>query len=248
MLERNQRTNRLLSLLSDDDYERLRPHLLQVVLDYRKSLYEASRPIEHVYFPVEGVASLVITTADGASAEVGTIGTAPNVAIQKYLNSKQVPQLFDAKDSACPQSAAQPADSLAEAKLSLAREMMGRHRAYFGVGPDAGFDEEHFVISNAYTGGSESLKKTYAGAPKHRDERFNSLCQKHLDYGRGDDFLQIGSFDLGFARRYLLREVPRKSLLALLLTLASAVLAGMVAPFAQWLDVSRPYGVLRPRN
>ena len=75
MLERNQRTNRLLSLLSDDDYERLRPHLLQVVLDYRKSLYEASRPIEHVYFPVEGVASLVITTADGASAEIGTIGS-----------------------------------------------------------------------------------------------------------------------------------------------------------------------------
>lgn len=27
-------------------------------------------------------------------AEVGTIGTAPNVAIQKFLNSKQVPQLF----------------------------------------------------------------------------------------------------------------------------------------------------------
>ena len=27
-------------------------------------------------------------------AEVGTIGTVPNVAIQKYLNSKQVPQLF----------------------------------------------------------------------------------------------------------------------------------------------------------
>jgi branched-chain amino acid transport system substrate-binding protein len=30
----------------------------------------------------------------GVFAEVGTIGTAPNVAIQKYLNSKQVPQLF----------------------------------------------------------------------------------------------------------------------------------------------------------
>ena len=27
-------------------------------------------------------------------AEIGTIGTAPNVAIQKYLNGKQVPQLF----------------------------------------------------------------------------------------------------------------------------------------------------------
>ncbi|MET4604524.1 branched-chain amino acid transport system substrate-binding protein [Bradyrhizobium sp. JR4.1] len=30
----------------------------------------------------------------GVLAEVGTIGTAPNVAIQKYLNSKKVPQLF----------------------------------------------------------------------------------------------------------------------------------------------------------
>ena len=30
----------------------------------------------------------------GVLAEVGTIGTAPNVAIQKYLNSRKVPQLF----------------------------------------------------------------------------------------------------------------------------------------------------------
>jgi branched-chain amino acid transport system substrate-binding protein len=30
----------------------------------------------------------------GVLAEIGTIGTAPNVAIQKYLNGKQVPQLF----------------------------------------------------------------------------------------------------------------------------------------------------------
>jgi branched-chain amino acid transport system substrate-binding protein len=30
----------------------------------------------------------------GVLAEVGTIGTAPNVAIQKFLNSKHVPQLF----------------------------------------------------------------------------------------------------------------------------------------------------------
>jgi branched-chain amino acid transport system substrate-binding protein len=30
----------------------------------------------------------------GVLAEVGTIGTAPNVAIQKYLNGKKVPQLF----------------------------------------------------------------------------------------------------------------------------------------------------------
>jgi len=75
MLNRDRRTNRLLSLLSDEDYQRLRPHLSHVILDYKKSLYEASRPIEHVYFPVDGVASLVIATSDGHSAEVGTIGS-----------------------------------------------------------------------------------------------------------------------------------------------------------------------------
>jgi CRP-like cAMP-binding protein len=85
------RTNRLLSLLSDDDYERLRPHLSPVALDYRKSLYEASRPIERVYFPVDGVASLVITTADGASAEVGTIGSEGMVGLPIFLGDHDAP-------------------------------------------------------------------------------------------------------------------------------------------------------------
>ena len=75
MPNRDRRTNRLLSLLSDQDYERLRPHLSHVAFEYKKSLYEASRPIKHVYFPIDGVASLVITMADGASVEIGTIGS-----------------------------------------------------------------------------------------------------------------------------------------------------------------------------
>ena len=91
MPERDQRTNRLLSLLSDDDYERLRPHLSHVVLDYRKSLYEAQRPIDHVYFPINGVASLVITTDDGASAEVGTIGSEGMVGLPVCLGDKDAP-------------------------------------------------------------------------------------------------------------------------------------------------------------
>src|SRR5258707_7744674 len=35
-----------------------------------------------------------LVEAVGSLGEVGTIGTVPNVAIQKFLNSKQVPQLF----------------------------------------------------------------------------------------------------------------------------------------------------------
>ena len=91
MPKRDQRTNRLLSLLSDDDYERLRPHLAPVVFDYRKSLYEASRPIGQVYFPVDGVASLVITTAEGASAEVGTIGSEGMVGLPVVLGDSDAP-------------------------------------------------------------------------------------------------------------------------------------------------------------
>lgn len=85
------RTNRLLSLLPDDAYERLRPHLSPVVFDYKKSLYEASRPIEDVYFPVDGVASLVITTSDGRGAEVGTIGNEGLVGLPICLGDRDAP-------------------------------------------------------------------------------------------------------------------------------------------------------------
>jgi CRP-like cAMP-binding protein len=91
MLQHDRRTNRLLSLLSNSDYERLRPHLSQVVFDYKKSLYEASRPIKQVYFPIDGVASLVLTTADGASAEVGTIGNEGFVGLPVCLGDDDAP-------------------------------------------------------------------------------------------------------------------------------------------------------------
>ena len=85
------RTNRLLSLLSDDDYERLRPHLSPVDLDYKKDLYQASHRIEHVYFPVEGVASLVIAMSDGDGAEVGTIGNEGLVGLPTCLGNHSAP-------------------------------------------------------------------------------------------------------------------------------------------------------------
>src|SRR3954469_11830901 len=91
MPPRELRTNRLLSLLPDHDYELLRQHLSPVVFEYRKSLYEASRPIEHVYFPIEGVASLVITTADGGSAEVSTIGSEGMVGLPVCLGDREAP-------------------------------------------------------------------------------------------------------------------------------------------------------------
>src|SRR6476620_1686247 len=51
------------------------------------------------------------------------------------------------------------------AHLQLARGIMRLHRAVFGVGDEAGFDEKRFVITDAYTDGSDALKKSYALAP-----------------------------------------------------------------------------------
>ena len=44
-----------------------------------------------MYFPVDGVASLVITTADGDSAEVGTIGSEGIVGLPVCLGDREAP-------------------------------------------------------------------------------------------------------------------------------------------------------------
>lgn len=132
--------------------------------------------------------------------------------------------------------------------LCVAREIMRRHRAVFGVGAEAGFDEQQFVITNAYTGGSDNLKKTFSAAPKHRDNRANELCRSQLDYVRGDDFLQIARFDQASALRYLLRDVPRNSLPAILYRMAALLLGRLLLPLSHWLNPREPMGDLRART
>jgi CRP-like cAMP-binding protein len=91
VLGTEQRTNRLLTLLSDDDYERLRPHFSISKLNYRKVLYDARREINSVYFPIDGVASLVLEMRNGAAVEVGTIGSEGMVGIPIVLGDRHAP-------------------------------------------------------------------------------------------------------------------------------------------------------------
>jgi hypothetical protein len=130
--------------------------------------------------------------------------------------------------------------------LVIAREIMRRHRQVFGVGAEAGFDEVRFVITDAYTGGSDNLKKRFEDAQPHREETYNDMCRRELDYRRGDDFLQIGVFDLAAARKYLLRSVPSDSLPAVFYHLVFALLGVLVMPVLAWFSVSEPMGELRP--
>jgi hypothetical protein len=133
------------------------------------------------------------------------------------------------------------------AHRQLARGIMAHHRAVFGVGEEAGFDEARFIITNAYTGGSDALKKTFESAPKHRNGQYNDFCARELDYARGDDVLQLGRIDLAGARRYLMSEVPHGSLPALLAASAMLALQRLVLPVIYWMDDTRPFGTVRPR-
>jgi CRP-like cAMP-binding protein len=64
--------NRLLASLSVRDRARLQPSLAIVDLPLDKVLEEANRPIENVYFPESGIASVV--AGNGVPVEVGLIG------------------------------------------------------------------------------------------------------------------------------------------------------------------------------
>ena len=128
----------------------------------------------------------------------------------------------------------------------LAHQIMHRHRQAFGVGDDAGYDADRQIILNAYTGGSDNLKKTFAVAAKHRREEYNAFCERELDYGRGDDVLQIGKIDLAAGQRFLARSVPRSALPQLAVQAAMVLAGAVLVPLIQWLDPTRPYNRLRP--
>ena len=130
--------------------------------------------------------------------------------------------------------------------LALARQIMRHHRTAFGVSGDARFDEERFVIEDSYRGGSDHLKKRFDEAPSHRDPAYNDFCAGQLDYDRGDDLLQIGEMNLAAARHYLLQDVPRHSLPALIGTMSFLLAQRAVLPVVYWLSPGRAWGRLRP--
>jgi CRP-like cAMP-binding protein len=83
--------NRLLAALPRDEYDRLHPNLVKVSLPLKEILYEANGPIPHVFFPLNGVVSLVILMESGFTLEVGTIGNEGMVGTPVFLGSESSP-------------------------------------------------------------------------------------------------------------------------------------------------------------
>jgi CRP-like cAMP-binding protein len=66
--------NRLLARLSHEAFERLQPHLDTVPITSKQVLQHRNTPIEYVYFPNGGVASITTVMQNGQMVEVATVG------------------------------------------------------------------------------------------------------------------------------------------------------------------------------
>jgi CRP-like cAMP-binding protein len=66
--------NELLKTLSPGDFALLSPSFRRVELEIKTSLETARTPIQHVYFPEMGIASVVATMPKNRQIEVGIIG------------------------------------------------------------------------------------------------------------------------------------------------------------------------------
>ena len=82
--------NRLLAILSDEDFRHLRPYLKTVSLDPKQVLHKQGERVRHVYFPNGGVVSMATLLPDGAMVEVATIGDDGIVGVEAFFSADAV--------------------------------------------------------------------------------------------------------------------------------------------------------------
>jgi CRP-like cAMP-binding protein len=70
----SKRSNRLLSALPEEDYERLKGQLQRHPVQQKQALAEAGQRIDEVHFPVDAVVSILTRMNEGPSVEIATIG------------------------------------------------------------------------------------------------------------------------------------------------------------------------------
>lgn len=83
--------NYILNALSKKEFERLSSHFESVETAQNQVLYAANDSITHLYFPDNGIASVVASTSNGQSAEVGVIGREGVIGINALMGADSSP-------------------------------------------------------------------------------------------------------------------------------------------------------------
>lgn len=81
--------NSLLGALSAADYALVAPHLVQVELERGRLLYDPGDPVDHVFFPHDGVISLMTLMENGAAIESATIGPEGALGLMAAIARRQ---------------------------------------------------------------------------------------------------------------------------------------------------------------
>ena len=77
--------NRLLGLLPDEDRLRLLSHLEYIDLPTGTILHEPGVVLAHVYFPTDGIVSMLKLLADGSSAEIALVGNDGMIGVALFM-------------------------------------------------------------------------------------------------------------------------------------------------------------------
>lgn len=117
----------------------------------------------------------------------------------------------------------------------IANNIMLHHRHVFGVGDDCVYDPKEQIIQNAYTGGSDNLKKTFEETSKSRNEKVNELFRKKLNYDRGDDYLQLGILDYKLLFKFLGAKGIKSRYGLMALNLFFLFFTSLLVPLSRWL-------------
>jgi CRP-like cAMP-binding protein len=83
--------NGLLAALPPAELEHMRPHLQAVSLRPRGWFQPAEVPLSHVYFPLGGMLSLMVSTTQGAAVEVAVVGREGMLGVSVVLEANQPP-------------------------------------------------------------------------------------------------------------------------------------------------------------
>lgn len=85
----NPRQNRLLAILPEEIFALLEPHLNILRLSPKKILHLPGQPIKEVYFPIDCLISITVTTSDGVTVETGLIGNRDLLGINALMGCEE---------------------------------------------------------------------------------------------------------------------------------------------------------------
>jgi CRP-like cAMP-binding protein len=87
----NKSSNHLLAALPQDEWERWASQLELVDLKLGQVLYESGGKMQHVYFPISAIVSLLFVLENGASAEIAVVGNEGIVGVSLFMGGETTP-------------------------------------------------------------------------------------------------------------------------------------------------------------